>query len=78
MDHGRADNAAQARQRQQMIDYVSTTEWAGWSVLDLCQRCRYDDLLIFVAALKSGRGPIPLGFRWAVVDDTYLKQRTTS
>lgn len=69
MDHSRVDDQEQARQRRQLIEFVSHTDWNGPTVIDYCHRCELHDLQAFVSALKAETGSIPLGFRWASDDD---------
>jgi hypothetical protein len=69
MDHSLHDDDKQARLRCNLIAIVSASSWNGPTVIDYCRRCRLSKLETFIAALKSSKGSIPLGFRWASVDD---------
>jgi len=56
--------------RKSLIGYVCTTNWGGVSVIRQCEVSTTDELETFVAALKDGKSPISLKFRWASDFDT--------
>jgi hypothetical protein len=56
-------------QRKALVAFVSTTNWAGPTVIESCWRCPLEELEKLVHALKNEGEPIPLGFRWAADSD---------
>ena len=63
------NDETQSGRRREMIAYLSTTSWSGPSVLDYCERCPINELETLVNVLKTGKGRIPLSFRWACDED---------
>jgi|GEM_PF-4983287 len=55
--------------RRALIAIVWLSDWRGPGVLAQCLACEMIELEAFARAVESGKGAIPLRFRWASDDD---------
>ncbi len=55
--------------RRALIAIVWLSDWRGPGVLAQCQACDIAELEAFARAVESGKGAIPMRFRWASDDD---------